>query len=82
MRETTHFISVEPKDIQGAHHKIHAVAARLWLALATHGFSGGEVMPLGSEPIGGRYGVTGDQKVSTAGAVLGTMPCPTRWTPR
>ena len=41
-----------------------------------------EVMPLGSELIGGRYGVTGDQKVGTAAAVLGTMPWRTRWTPR
>ena len=37
--------------------------------------------PLGSEPIGGRYGVTGDQKVDPAAAVLGTMAARTRWTP-
>ena len=41
-----------------------------------------EVIPVRAELRGGRYGVTGDEKVGTAAAVLGTMPCPTRWTPR
>ena len=37
--------------------------------------------PARAELRGGRYGVTGDQKLGTAAAVLGSMAARTRWTP-
>ena len=67
-----------PRVIQGLHQKAMQIQRGATLSGRR---ASCELIPLRWELLGGRYGVTGDQKVGSAGAVLGTMAARTRWTP-
>ena len=67
----THASSVEPTGYPRIAPKSHAIAARRHPQWATCNFL---VVPTSLGAAGSRYGVTGDEKVGTAAAVLVTMP--------
>ena len=67
----THVSSVEPTGYPRIAPKSHAIAARRHPQWATCNFL---VVPTSLGAAGSRYGVTGDEKVGTAAAVLVTMP--------
>ena len=68
-----------PQGIKGLHQKVMRIQRGGTFSGRRATFV---LCPLRWELLGSRYGVTGDQNVGTAGAVLGTIPWRTRWTPR